>query len=221
MRLKLGPEEKIERRRARTVAHFERKHGEGSWGRLLQMYEGGKSFQEMADDFGVSHQAIREMLIRTGIHTAESTLRRRQIRQQSRRMDETALKRRMDEILCKAAHDDRYWSRRGQLSLEAIRKELGLSTGRWYQFIKKYPPPYGRVEVVLRHGMGLDPKAYLREQYESGRPIAEIAADLEGVGVSPTTLHRYMRYLGIPMRTISEARLIRRQRQSQPEPTAR
>jgi AraC-like DNA-binding protein len=210
--MKLSPEEKTARRYARTVANFERKHGAGSWNRLLQMYEEGKSFQEIASCFGVSHQAIREMLIRTGIHTPEGTLRRRRIRQTTRRVDEQDLKRRMDEILRKAAYDGRYWSRRGQLSLETVRKELGLSTGRWYKFIKSYPPPHGRVEVVLRYGMGKDPKTYLQEQYESGKPIAEIAAGLEGVGVSPTTLHRYMRYLGIPMRTISEARLIRRWR---------
>jgi len=212
MRAKLSPEEKAARRYARTVSNFERKHGEGSWTRLLGMYEEGRSFQAIASCFGVSHQAIREMLIRTGIHTAESTLRRRRIRQEARRMDEDDLKRQMDEILHKAAYDERYWSRRGQLSLETIRKEMGLSTGRWYKFVKKYPAPYGRVEVVLRYGMGQDPRTYLCEQYESGKPIVEIAASLEGVGVSPTTLHRYMRYLDIPMRTISEARLIRRRK---------
>jgi len=217
MRAKLSPDEKVERRRTRTVANFERKHGQGSWTRLLEMYDAGQSFQEIANGFDVSHQAIREMLIRTGIHTAESTLRRRRIRQRSRRMDEENLKQRMDEILQKAARDESYWSRRGQLSLEAIRKELKLSAGRWYKFIKKYPPPHGRVEVVVRYGMGKDPRSYLQEQYESGRPIAEIAARLEGVGVSPTTLHRYMRYLNIPMRTISEARLIRRQRKPREE----
>ncbi len=214
MRQRLNPEDKAERRRARTVANFERKHGAGSWERLLRLYEDGESFQELANNFGVSHQAIREMLIRTGIHTAESTLRRRLIRQQARQLDEATLRRRMEEILRRAAYEDRYWSRRGQLSLEIVRKELGLSAGRWYAFIRKYPPPTGRVEVVLRYGMGQDPKTYLGDQYQNGRSIVEIAAGLQGVGVSPTTLHRYMRHLGIPLRSISEARLIRRQRRS-------
>ena len=98
MSTKLSPEEKTARRYARTVANFERKHGEGGWDRLLHMYEEGKSFQEIASCFGVSHQAIRETLIRTGIHTPEGTLRRRRIRQKARRMDEEDLKRRMDEF---------------------------------------------------------------------------------------------------------------------------
>ncbi|MBU0491615.1 MAG: hypothetical protein KKA73_06425 [Chloroflexi bacterium] len=216
MRAQQSPEEKAARRRARTKINFDRKHGEGSWDRLLEMYRTGQSFQEIASCFEVSHQAIREMLIRTQVHTAESTLRRRRIRQESRRMDERELEERMNAILRQAAYDDAYWSRRGQLSLEMVRKELGLSAGRWYKFIKKYPPPYGRVEVVVRYGMGHDPKTYLQGLYENGMPIADIAASLDGVGVSPTTLHRYMRHLGIPMRTISEARLIRRHRKSPP-----
>ena len=221
MSVKQSPDEKTVRRRARTMAEFQRKHGEGSWQRLLDLYEAGKSFQEIAVHFGVSHQAIREMLIRTGIHTPEGTLRRRRIRQNNRRVDAQVLKQRLDLILRQAARDERYWSSRGQLSLEVVRKELGLSAGRWYKFIKKYPPPQSRVEVVLRYGMDQDPLVYLRQQYEGGLPITAIAAGLEGVRVSPTTLHRYMRHLGIPMRTISEARLIRRYRSGGPAQSSR
>lgn len=52
-------------------------------------------------------------------------------------------------------------------------------------------------QQVLEASLGRPLAEYLREQYEGGRTQAEIAADL---GVLQSTLSRWMRQFGVPVR---------------------